>query len=114
MKEIAYIHAEGYSSSALKHGPFGLIEPGLPIILFDTIPNYKEKNENIKQEVLSRGARVFKISDSEDSDLIIPHNLSYSGILGNMVVQLLSFYCALEKKIHPDFPRNLAKVVTVE
>ena len=47
LKEIAYIHAEGYSSSALKHGPFGLIEPGLPIILFDTIPNYKEKNENI-------------------------------------------------------------------
>ena len=114
LKEIAYLHAEGYSSSALKHGPFGLIEPGLPIIIFDTIPYFKEKNENVKQEVLSRGACVFTISDTQGADLRIPRNLSYSGILGNIVVQLLSFYCALEKGIHPDFPRNLAKVVTVE
>lgn len=114
LKEIAYIHAEGYSSSALKHGPFGLIEPQLPIIIFDTNELYRDKNENIRQEVAARDAEVISISDIPGCDILVPHNFTYSGVLGNIVIQLLSFYCALEKGIHPDFPRNLAKVVTVE
>jgi glucosamine--fructose-6-phosphate aminotransferase (isomerizing) len=113
IKEITYIHAEGYSSSALKHGPFGLIVPGLPIILLDVNEKYREKNENVFQEVTARGAHVLKISD-ENGELIIGKNQTFGGILANVYIQLISYYCALEKGLNPDFPRNLAKVVTVE
>ena len=113
IKEITYIHAEGYSSSALKHGPFGLIVPGLPIILLDINEKYREKNENVFQEVTARGANVLKISD-ENGELLIEKNQTFGGILGNVYIQLISYYCALEKGLNPDFPRNLAKVVTVE
>jgi glucosamine--fructose-6-phosphate aminotransferase (isomerizing) len=113
IKEITYIHAEGYSSSALKHGPFGLIVTGLPIILLDINEKYREKNENVFQEVTARGANVLKISD-ENGELLIEKNQTFGGILGNVYIQLISYYCALEKGLNPDFPRNLAKVVTVE
>jgi glucosamine--fructose-6-phosphate aminotransferase (isomerizing) len=113
IKEITYIHAEGYSSSALKHGPFGLIVPGLPIILLDVNEKYREKNENVFQEVTARGAHVLKISD-ENGELNIGKNQTFGGILANVYIQLISYYCALEKGLNPDFPRNLAKVVTVE
>ena len=113
IKEITYIHAEGYSSSALKHGPFGLIVDGLPIILLDITEKYREKNENVFQEVLARGAKVLKISD-EKGELIVNKNHTFSGILANVYIQLLSYFCAVEKGYNPDFPRNLAKVVTVE
>jgi glucosamine--fructose-6-phosphate aminotransferase (isomerizing) len=113
IKEITYIHAEGYSSAALKHGPFGLIVPGLPIFLLDVNEKYREKNENVFQEVSARGANVIKISD-EKGELIIEKNQIFGGILANIYIQLISYYCALEKELNPDFPRNLAKVVTVE
>jgi len=113
IKEITYIHAEGYSSSALKHGPFGLIVPGLPIFLLDVNEKYREKTENVFQEVSARGAHVLKISD-EHGELIIGKNQTFGGVLGNVYIQLISYYCALEKGLNPDFPRNLAKVVTVE
>jgi glucosamine--fructose-6-phosphate aminotransferase (isomerizing) len=113
IKEITYIHAEGYSSSALKHGPFGLIVPGLPIFLLDVNEKYREKTENVFQEVSARGAHVLKISD-EHGELIIGKNQIFGGLLGNVYIQLISYYCALEKGLNPDFPRNLAKVVTVE
>ena len=113
IKEITYIHAEGYSSSALKHGPFGLIVPGLPIILLDVNEKYREKTENVFQEVSARGANVLKISD-ENGELIVGKNQTFGGVLSNVYIQLISYYCALEKGLNPDFPRNLAKVVTVE
>jgi glucosamine--fructose-6-phosphate aminotransferase (isomerizing) len=113
IKEITYIHAEGYSSSALKHGPFGLIVTGLPIILLDVNEKYREKNENVLQEVSARGAHVLKISD-ENGELVIGKNQIFGGVLSNVYIQLISYYCALEKGLNPDFPRNLAKVVTVE
>jgi glucosamine--fructose-6-phosphate aminotransferase (isomerizing) len=113
IKEITYIHAEGYSSSALKHGPFGLIVPGLPIILLDVNEKYRDKTENVFQEVSARGANVLKISD-ENGELIIGKNQTFGGVLSNVYIQLISYYCALEKGLNPDFPRNLAKVVTVE
>ena len=113
IKEITYIHAEGYSSSALKHGPFGLIVPDLPIILLDVNEKYREKNENVFQEVKARFANVLKISD-EKGELLIKKNQTYCGILANVYIQLISYYCAVEKGLNPDFPRNLAKVVTVE
>uniref|UniRef100_A0A6C0B6X5 Glutamine--fructose-6-phosphate aminotransferase [isomerizing] n=1 Tax=viral metagenome TaxID=1070528 RepID=A0A6C0B6X5_9ZZZZ len=115
LKEVAYIHAEGYSSSALKHGPFALIEPGLPIILLDVDDEHREKNKNTYQEVIARNAKVIKISDNKtDCLLYIEKNGTFGGVLANIYLQLLSYYLAMENDYNPDFPRNLAKVVTVE
>jgi glucosamine--fructose-6-phosphate aminotransferase (isomerizing) len=113
LKEVAYIHAEGYSSSALKHGPFALIEPNLPIILLDIDEEHRDKNNSAYQEIMAREANIIRISDKV-GEILIEKNKTYGGLLANMCIQLLSYYIALEKNIHPDFPRNLAKVVTVE
>jgi glucosamine--fructose-6-phosphate aminotransferase (isomerizing) len=61
----------------------------------------------------ARGANVLKISD-EIGELVIDKNQTFGGILANVYIQYISYYCAIEKGINPDFPRNLAKVVTVE
>lgn len=123
MKEIAYIHAEGYSSSALKHGPFALIEKGLPIILFDVCEKHRDKTRNAFQEVSAREAQIIVISDqkekcknneSANNYLCIDKNGTFCGILANVYVQLISYYLATRIGHNPDFPRNLAKVVTVE
>lgn len=115
IKEVTYIHAEGYSSSSLKHGPFGLIEENMPIIILDINDDFREKNNSVYQEVFARGATVIKISNYNEKDsLVIENNKTFSGLLANIVIQLLSYYCALEKDLNPDFPRNLAKVVTVD
>ena len=71
------------------------------------------KIENVYQEVISRNAYVIKISDNV-GDIIVEKNQTYGGILANVYIQLLSYYCSVEKGNHPDFPRNLAKVVSVE
>jgi len=113
LKEVAYIHSEGYSSSALKHGTFALIVPKLPIIIFDIDEEHRPKNQNAYQEVLAREAEVIRISDEEKGDLIIEKNHTFGGILANAYIQLLSYYIALEKGHNPDYPKNLAKVVTV-
>lgn len=107
IKEVTYIHAEGYSSSALKHGPFGLLEPGLPVILLDVHPEYRDKMENVKQEVSARGAYVIHITD-------IPPNSTFGSLLANLYLQIMSYYISVKKGFDPDYPRNLAKVVTVE
>jgi len=114
MKEIAYIHSEGYSSSALKHGPFALIVPNLPIIIIDTDHIHHDKNMNALNEVQCRGAKTILISSSVDGDLKVDNNNTFSGILANIYFQLLSYKIALKKNNNPDYPRNLAKVVTVE
>jgi glucosamine--fructose-6-phosphate aminotransferase (isomerizing) len=115
LKEVTYIHAEGYSSSSLKHGPFGLIEQDMPIIILDTRDEFREKNNSVYQEVLARGAIAIKISNVRENDgLTVEDNKTFSGILANINIQLLSYYCAIEKGLNPDFPRNLAKVVTVD
>jgi glucosamine--fructose-6-phosphate aminotransferase (isomerizing) len=113
LKEVAYIHSEGYSSSALKHGTFALITPGLPIVIFDIDEEHHLKNQNTYQEVFARNADVIKIGFDEQSDLIIEKNNTFGGILANVYIQLLSYYIALELGHNPDFPKNLAKVVTV-
>lgn len=114
IKEVSYIHAEGYSSSALKHGPFALIEEGLPIILFDIDDKHREKNDNCYQEVRARGAYVLRISDMVYGDIIINHNKTFAGLLANCVSQILSYNLALLKGLNCDYPKNLAKVVTVD
>jgi len=118
-KEVAYIHAEGYSSSALKHGPFALITQGLPIIILDIDEVNRDKTSNAEQEVCARNALVIKVSDLYDKQnnrmhMKIHQNHTYGGLLANCYLQLISYYLSIAKGINPDFPRNLAKVVTVE
>jgi glucosamine--fructose-6-phosphate aminotransferase (isomerizing) len=115
LKEIAYIHAEGYSASSLKHGSYALIENGLPIILLDIDDIYRDKIESVYQELILREAQVIRISDkNENSDFYIQHNSTFGGIISNSLIQLISYYLAIAKGNNPDFPRNLAKIVTVD
>ena len=121
IKEVAYIHAEGYSSSALKHGPFALIENGLPIIIIDIGKDNREKNQNALEEVKSRGADIWLITDNmniqENSEYFltqIPENNTFGSLIASVIIQLLSYKLAIKRGYNPDYPRNLAKVVTVE
>ena len=114
IKEIAYIHAEGFSSSSLKHGPFALIEENLPIIILDVDDENREKNRNAYQEILARNAFIMRISDTGEGELKIDKNVTFGGVIANIYIQLLSYTLSVQKGYNPDFPKNLAKVVTVE
>ena len=118
IKEICYIHAEGYSSSALKHGPFALVENNTPIVLLDIGEKNRDKNTNAYQELFSRGAKLIVISDDTNANyenlIKIEKNNVFGGVIANVCIQLIAYYKAIDNKINPDFPRNLAKVVTVE
>jgi glutamine---fructose-6-phosphate transaminase (isomerizing) len=118
IKEVTYIHAEGYSGSSLKHGPFGLLEKGYPVILIDTDDNHYNKMNNVYEEIISRYASVFTITNNldynRDNTIMIPFNNTYNNLLSIIPLQLISYEISVKKNINPDFPRNLAKVVTVE
>jgi glucosamine--fructose-6-phosphate aminotransferase (isomerizing) len=120
IKEISYIHSEGFSAAALKHGPFALLTNGIPIILLANNDKFYSKIENITAEVKSRAANVIyitnKMTKSENIDYVF-----YFGtdsvlfpLISIVPLQILAYYLALDRKNHPDYPRNLAKVVTVE
>jgi glucosamine--fructose-6-phosphate aminotransferase (isomerizing) len=115
LKEIARIHAEGYSTSALKHGPFGLLEPGMPVIVMDIGEKYREKTASSIQEIKARDAWIYLLRDnSEDSFFNFESNMTFGGVLANISLQWLSYEYAVLNGFSPDYPRNLAKVVTVE
>jgi glucosamine--fructose-6-phosphate aminotransferase (isomerizing) len=117
IKEVSYIHAEGYSSSALKHGAFALIESGVPIILLDIDDEYREKNENAYQEVVGRGADVLVIQCCPryaETVVTIDRNNTFGAVIANVYLQWISYYLGIKRGNSPDYPRNLAKVVTVE
>ena len=130
IKEISYIHAEGYSTSSLKHGPFALLEKDFPVILLCPNDEYYAKSENACEEIKSRHANIIKIITNDynnkkngDTDLInneniftieIPNNNTFSHLLMVIPLQLLSYELSLIRNLNPDMPRNLAKVVTVE
>lgn len=115
IKEIAYIHAEGFNISALKHGPYAMIEKDTPIIVI-----YKERDHFVKsivEEIKTRGAYVIEISPNalnNTNSFILPSNKTFTGLLAVITLQLLSYYLSVKKGINPDRPRNLAKVVTVD
>ena len=118
LKEIGYIHAEGYSSSALKHGPYALLTDGYPVILLTPFDKQYVRNQGILDELKSRGAYVIGISDTELSDkynkkLMIPKD-SYTEITSCIVLQLIAYYLSIKKGINPDFPKNLSKTVSVD
>lgn len=116
MKEIGYIHSESYSSSALKHGPYALLTDGFPVILLCPNDKYFIKNHMTFDELKSRGAYVIGISDKElhgfDQTIKVPAN-GHTEILFTVVLQLISYYMGIEKQINVDFPRSLAKCVSV-
>jgi len=122
IKEISYIHAEGYSTSSLKHGPFALLNPSFPVIMIMPHDEHYTKASNAYDEVKSREAYILKITDktrdhSEKSftnEVLVPKNNTFASLLAIIPIQFLSYELALVKGYNPDMPRNLAKVVTVE
>jgi glucosamine--fructose-6-phosphate aminotransferase (isomerizing) len=124
IKEIGYIHAEGYAGGSLKHGPFALIDNQTVIILIAPRDENFSKMINAAEEVKSRHARVVLITNqSSKNDLkqglfetviTIPCNDMFQSVLSIIPLQLLSYEIALLKGHNPDFPKNLAKVVTVD
>ena len=123
LKELSYLHAEGYPAGEMKHGPLALIEEGLPVIVIAPKDKYFEKTISNMQEVIARGGKILFITDNKKESLNenirfglrIPHidNL-LSPILLTLPLQLLAYHVALLKNCDVDKPRNLAKSVTVE
>lgn len=119
IKEIGYVHSEAYSTNALRHGTYALIEPNTPIIFINPDDNNNIANNNTIEEVNSRNAYVIVISDNEKISryvkefIPIPKNKIYKGIIHNIPLQLISYYIAILKGHDPDKPRNLSKCVSV-
>lgn len=119
IKEIAYIHAEGFSGSALKHGPFALLGEGVPVILLINDDEYKDKMMNAYEQIKSRKANILVLTDLDEvamntGGILYPRNENYSCILCVVILQYFAYLLSCKKEIDPDFPKNLAKVVTVE
>ena len=124
LKEISYIHAEGYPAAEMKHGPIALIDKDMPSIFIAPKDKTYEKIISNIQEIKSRKGKIIIITDSKNdkilkelaNDLIIvPKTNQYLFvILATIVLQLLAYHIALGKKLNVDQPRNLAKSVTVE
>ena len=119
LKELSYIHAEGIAGGELKHGPLALMDSNVYVIIIN--PNDSTYNDtmNSANEIKARGAKIIGISDKK-SDVydywieIPPIDEILYPIIEIIPIQLLSYYTALEKKTNPDYPRNLAKSVTVK
>ena len=124
LKEISYIHAEGYAAGEMKHGPIALIDEDMPIIVIAPSDDLFEKTASNVQEVIARGGRVIFLSDKAGIDrlgkaaaatLELPAVDSFvAPILYAIPVQLLAYHVAVLKGTDVDQPRNLAKSVTVE
>jgi len=116
IKEMSYIHAEGYSASSLKHGTFALLDENVVVILLITKKTYSVML-NVYEQVKSRRCSTFIISEHGcdiESNILVPQNSTYYQLIISIVLQYISYMLAVESDINPDFPRNLAKVVTVE
>ena len=124
LKEISYIHAEGYAAGEMKHGPIALINDGVPVIVIAPTDPLLEKTASNMQEVIARGGRVFFLSDTAGADTLgeyAAHTIALpqvdpfvAPILHAIPVQLLAYHTAVLKGTDVDQPRNLAKSVTVE
>ena len=123
LKELSYLHAEGYPAGEMKHGPLALIEEGLPVVILAPKDRYFEKTISNMQEVIARGGKVILISNQNNN--IISENIRFAlevpktddyltPFLMTIPLQLLAYHVALLKNCNIDKPRNLAKSVTVE
>jgi glutamine---fructose-6-phosphate transaminase (isomerizing) len=122
MKELSYIHAEGYPAGEMKHGPIALIEDGVPVVFLATIESLHEKILSNIEEVKARGGRIIVVTDSpaafrEKADDMIVVPSTHPALVPFVTVvplQLLAYHVAVIKGCDVDQPRNLAKSVTVE
>ncbi|NQU18285.1 MAG: glutamine--fructose-6-phosphate transaminase (isomerizing) [Candidatus Saganbacteria bacterium] len=123
LKEISYIHAEGYPAAEMKHGPIALIDHNMPVIVLALMGRRYEKILGNIEEVKARGGRVIAIAnegdcyiqEKADEIFYIPKtSIAFSSILAVVPLQLLAYYIAVKRGCHIDQPRNLAKSVTVE
>ena len=128
IKEMCYLHAEGYSGGALKHGPFALIENdqngkqgATPIIMLILDDNHAHHMRTAAEEVRARGADVIVITDKKEladgidaNPVVIPHNGPMTALSAILPIQLIAYELAMLRGINPDTPRNLAKAVTVD
>ena len=123
LKEISYIHAEGYPAAEMKHGPIALIDQDMPVIFIATHHRLYQKIISNMQEVLSRKGRIFAIVTEGDEQvrnmcaevIEVPDTLAcLEPLLTVIPLQLLSYHVAVAKQLKVDQPRNLAKSVTVE
>jgi len=118
IKELSYIHAEGYPSAALKHGTFALIDDGTPII-FIKMGDDSSRIEISAAQTICRGALNILITDNNNFNkdyyqhvIKIPQNSSYSSILSVIPLQMIAYCLTILKNLNPDCPKNLAKTVT--
>ena len=123
LKEISYIHAEGYPAGEMKHGPIALIEDGLPVVMISPSDKSYVKMLSNMEEVKARDGRVIAIVNKGKSeareradDIIeVPHSTRHlSPVIMAIPLQLLAYHIAVLKETDVDQPRNLAKSVTVE
>ena len=124
LKELSYIHAEGYPAGEMKHGPLALIEEGMPVVVLAPRDDYYKKTISNMQEVIARGAKVLLITNKSKDEIISENiwetievettNADLLPFLLTVPLQKLAYYSALKKGYDLDKPRNLAKSVTVE
>ncbi|MEM1046002.1 MAG: glutamine--fructose-6-phosphate transaminase (isomerizing) [Pseudomonadota bacterium] len=124
LKEISYIHAEGYAAGELKHGPIALIDETMPVIVIAPFDEVYDKTVSNIQEVAARGGRIILITDERGADaagigtettLVLPDMPSYvAPLVYALPIQLLAYHTAVFMGTDVDQPRNLAKSVTVE
>lgn len=123
LKEISYIHAEGYPAAEMKHGPIALIDENMPVVFIAPKDSTYEKIQSNIQEVKARGGRIIAIANEDDKEIDklvdfsikIPHTIRMlMPILTVVPLQLLAYHIAVKKGLNVDQPRNLAKSVTVE
>ena len=123
LKEISYIHAEGYPAAEMKHGPIALVDEDMPVVFIATHHNLYEKILSNMQEVAARKGRVLAIVSEGDTVvkgiaehiIEVPHTANFLSPLVSVVpLQLLAYHIAVAKGLNVDQPRNLAKSVTVE
>ncbi|MDC3000026.1 glutamine--fructose-6-phosphate transaminase (isomerizing) [Candidatus Pelagibacter sp.] len=124
LKELAYVHAEGYPAGEMKHGPLALIEEGMPVVVIAPRDEHYKKTISNMQEVISRGAKVLLITNKSTDEIYsenIWEQIEVDAISDELIpflttipLQKLAYYSALDKGYDIDKPRNLAKSVTVE
>jgi glucosamine--fructose-6-phosphate aminotransferase (isomerizing) len=123
LKEISYIHAEGYPAAEMKHGPIALVDETLPVVFVATRDAYHEKIVSNIQEIKARKGMVIAIVTegddvisqlADDTIFLPPCDELIAPILNAIPLQLLAYYIGVHKGLDVDKPRNLAKSVTVE
>jgi len=123
LKEISYIHAEGYPAGEMKHGPIALIDENLPVVAIASASVIRDKMLSNMQEVKARGGLVVAVADPADTDVAhqadhilpaVPVHEAVAPLVTIIPLQLLAYYIAVMRGCDVDQPRNLAKSVTVE